>query len=176
MIILGCDPGFANFGWCLAHYHGGDTLAIDSLGVIETRPHGKRNTQSESNARRASKIGVNLDKLAKTADVMCVEAMSYPRNAMAAHKMGLAWGAMAVVCEDNELPLLQATPQDVKVAVCGKRSASKQDVETALCAIYPEAKSHTDRWPMGKREHMFDALGAIHALLDSDVIRMGVRK
>lgn len=151
-------------------------MSIDRMGVIETRPAGKRKTQSEQNMRRCAKIGKELHGLARAADLICVEAMSYPPSSMSAHKMGLAWGVLAVCREDNELPMLHVTPQQIKEAVTGGRSANKDKVQETLVKVYPEAKEQAARWPQGKREHMFDALGAIHACLDHDVIRMGVRR
>lgn len=174
-VVMGTDIGFASFGVAIVEL-GSDEEHVDLLEVIRTEKESKkRNTlAADDNIRRAREIYRRLSTLRREYDVkvVCGEAMSFPRHSGNAAKMSLAWGTVAALTEQYGLPLVQASPQRLKMAVCGNKSASKQEVEDALIARYGERIRLIFDGPGGQREHAFDALGSIVAALESDVIRM----
>lgn len=179
MIILGADPGFASFGWAVVKV----TLTEESvwdMGVIRTEKSAKKlNVLSTSdNIRRGREIAGRLGDLYHNywVDCVCAEAMSFPRSSSVAGKMCLSWGILIDKSRVWKVPIMEASPQAVKMAVCGNKSASKDAVQAALVKRYG---AMVDRGlgdlPTGQHEHAFDALAAVVACLDSDVIRMGRR-
>jgi hypothetical protein len=84
----------------------------------------------------------------------------------------MTWGILAALVEQFQLPLVQQSPQGIKKALCGKMSASKEDVRDALIARYPGAfDPFMEEYPATQWEHGFDAASALVATLDSDVLR-----
>ena len=72
--------------------------------------------------------------------------------------------------------MIQASPQDIKEAVTGSRKASKAEMEATLSGKYPPVLELLEGTPMSRREHPYDALGAIIASLGSEVVKMGLRE
>lgn len=180
-ILLGIDPGFAAFGWALLVLGDGATDDhVVAAGVIHTEKSAKKREVrgSDDNVRRTRVIADKLFELLTAHEPVAVAAESFspPRNASTAAKVALAWGAV-VACARAHLdpPLLQASPQELKIAVCGSKSASKEEIEAALAARYPSANAAIGRIKQGDREHVWDAIGAAHACLDTEVVRMARR-
>jgi Holliday junction resolvasome RuvABC endonuclease subunit len=184
MMILGLDPGFANLGWCRASYTK-DAFAILEMGCIQTKKDQRKVLQSVDNVKRAQAITRELrslmwqyaeDEWVRTTDAIALEAMSFPRNASSASKMSMTWGAISALSALWEIPMVQASPQDIKEAVVGSRKASKAEMEATLSGRYPVVLKCLEEVPMSRREHPYDALGAIVASLGSEVVKMGLRQ
>jgi Holliday junction resolvasome RuvABC endonuclease subunit len=80
---------------------------------------------------------------------------------------GVCIGLLAAVVA--RLPVIEVTASEVKLAGCGQKNGTKEEMIEAMMAKYPDAP-----WPMqtikgvtsvisSKAEHMADALGAIEA-------------
>ncbi len=84
----------------------------------------------------------------------------------------MAFGVIAAVAQRHGLPVVQASPQQVKKALCGRRDASKMDVKGALERRYSGLP-----WPPQQTlvEHAADALAAAVACLEHQVVRMARR-
>jgi crossover junction endodeoxyribonuclease RuvC len=178
MMILGLDPGFATLGYSLVSLTSTGEL-VRELGVIKTEKSGKKREvrASDDNVRRAREIYDSLKVLTSKIEpvcAICAEAMSFPRQASVAAKVAMCWGVIASIAVLRNIPILQASPQEVKKLVTGNKSASKEDVQAALKARYPgpPVDSPNPSFPATQAEHPYDALGAVVACLESDVIRM----
>ena len=81
----------------------------------------------------------------------------------------MGWGVVAALTTIRDLPVLHASPQAIKKAVVGKKSASKTEIIEAIQARHPEIV-----WPeaKGMHEHIADSVGAVIACFDSDVLKM----
>lgn len=195
-IVIGVDPGFASFGWAAVELvplgaepdrfnlepfglHQCHERVVE-LGVIRTEPSARKRSvrASEDNVRRAREVyaalAVVLDRHHPVA--VCAEAMSYPRCSSAAAKMSLGWGVLVASCAERGVPIVQCSPQEMKLAVAGSKSAGKVDVQEALTMRFGDdlgdmiaATNKT------LREHVADAVGAVVGCLDCDVIRMARR-
>ena len=171
--LLGIDPGFANTGYVLAQYDG-EELDLLEMGVICTAPAQKKVPKYEDKVRRLLKINEQLLFKMLHADAVCAEAMSFTPNASSSAKVAMVWGVIASCLEGR--PLVQRQPQEIKEAVCGVKSASKAKVETALSRRFEDMYDLLSGVSASRREHPIDALGAIVASLDSEVVKMGVRR
>lgn len=176
IVVMGVDPGLANLGYALVE------LSTSKIGVlrVEDKPilgfigtelsDKKRGVRvSDDNTRRARELYEPLASLIKAHDVkvICAEAMSYPRSSSASHKMGISWGIIVGLSCQFTLPITQASPTEIKKMVCGNGSASKEDIQKTLATQHD---LDLDLFAKTKREHPFDALGAVHASLDTEII------
>lgn len=175
--VMGIDPGLANMGVGVVALKRLEGEEILSVMVLSTRPEKKKKNvrQSSDLVRRTRELASRLATVvdAYSPRVIAVEAVSYPRNAASAAKTAMSWGVLCSIAERNNIPLVQASPKDIKKAVCGKQTASKIDVQDSLTERYPEAFSvFLASYPKMQHEHGFDAVGSVVACMDSDVIRM----
>lgn len=176
-ILVGADPGLAHFGFVVVALHATGEEVLD-LGIIKTeKSDAKRKVlAADDNVRRVRELVWTLDKvLGAGTRAVCAESMSHPRGASAAGKLSLSWGVLVTLVHLRQLPILQASPQEVKRAVVGRKDASKEEVADALVARYGSGivrKLDEKKIPQGQREHAFDALAAVVASLDSDLMRL----
>lgn len=174
IFVVGIDPGFASCGVTVAELLA-ETELVYLMDVITTEKSSKKRSvrASEDNVTRAIKIFNDLHNLIPRKTIaFCAEAQSWPRNASASAKVGIAWGVICAVAEDLGIPILQATPKEIKKCVCGKGTASKLEVQEALVQRYGSLPLPKQK---GKREHVCDALGAIVTCLDAPAIMMARR-
>jgi len=173
MILLGIDPGFANVGVGVVDA-GKKAISVLHTDVLRTSKSAKnvKIYVADDNVRRLremiSSIGAILDEYDVVA--ICAEAMSFPRNASAAAKMALFWGGLVAICHERDLPLYSATPQQIKIAICGNKAASKEDI-----AVGTQKKiSHPVLLGMAKtkQEHAWDAIASAVTCLGSDELNL----
>ena len=170
MRILSLDVSMTATGWVIVERGEtpGDAPTLLDCGVIQTEKMStKENVSTTADSmRRAVKINNTLrDAMgSQKFDLVVVEAMSWPRNAGAAIKMAMAWGAIAPLIRDY--PLIEVGPQALKLAVAGSKSATKKEVEMGVRKQIPATSSELLEALIPKRalrEHCWDALGAVLA-------------
>lgn len=173
MIVLGADCGLAHFGIAIVRLGRRAEEVVDVHTFATKKSNAKQNVlAADDNVRRCRELAAHLLELcgAHTPVAICAESMSAPRHASAAAKLSMSWGALATVAQLLGLPVVQCSPQAIKKAVCGAKGASKEDIQAELCDRYSAPLfAHLKK---GDREHAGDALAAVVAGLDSDVIRM----
>lgn len=182
--VLGVDPGFANIGYAVVVLHPDGTEVPTHMGVFRTdKSNAKQKVfASDDNLRRAREIYRFLRDLLRDGPhgpvrAICAETMSYPRNSATAAKMSMCWGVLAGLSEEFDIPVLQATPQGLKKNVAGKKTASKTGIQRALYKLYGKdvLKELCSGTPASCLEHPYDALGAVVACRDSEVLRLARR-
>jgi Holliday junction resolvasome RuvABC endonuclease subunit len=174
-IILGLDPGFGKCGYCLFEVdkqEEDDTVL--ELGVIKTSKSSKKRKLlvADDNLDRAGKISKKLWKLSREVAAICAESMSFPRNSSTAAKMAMCWGIISAVAVRRDIPVLQATPQEIKLKICGVKTASKQEIQDKLNGTYKECEDLAKNIAKGQREHPYDSLAAVIACLDSSYLKL----
>lgn len=179
MRVLGCDPGFASFGWALFDVSATREVLLD-LGVIRTEPSARKSATlaAADHLRRIREIHRELCHIEEehgTIDAVAAEAYSQPRNAGSAVKLGFGWGTLGAWADARRLPVAHASPQKIKQRATGIKSASKEQVEAAIRRQWPAAGAMLDALPRTVREHAADACGALLACLDADAILAGRR-
>jgi Holliday junction resolvasome RuvABC endonuclease subunit len=181
MMILGVDPGLAHLGLAL---YLPDTTSVWAMTTIRTKPakDRKHHYKADDNVRRARDLAQGMSGWLSTQmcyrgvpriKAICAEAQSWPRNAAASAKVGMAWGVI-VAWGYYDIPIYQLSPQKIKKHLCGKNSASKQAVRDALMARYDIAD---DMWPSTKkgREDAGDALAAAVACWETHPVLVAAR-
>ncbi len=176
MQLLCIDPGFASFGYATLLFADRSPVRVGEFGVIRTAKSAKKHhvLSVEDNLRRAHEIAAKLRWLATRGRTVgiCAEAMSFPRSSSVAAKMAMAWGILASLSEATAIPILQASPQEVKKSVCGVKTATKEEVISAVQRLYPETVAKSEGLPQGIWEHCYDAVAVGHLMLTSDTVRM----
>ena len=122
MIVLGIDPGTAALGWGVVESRGGRLRMVDA-GCLTTKP-------DVSLPQRLLAIHALLDELIAThrPDILAVERLFFSRNVQTAFGVGQARGVVLLAGAQAELPIREATPSEVKVAVTGHGRAEKDQV------------------------------------------------
>jgi crossover junction endodeoxyribonuclease RuvC len=185
LIIMGIDPGFAACGWALVRLRP-TAEEVLGLGVIETEKSDKKRQvrASDDNLRRARELTSELQVVleqrgGERVAVLAAEAQSWPRNAGAVAKVGIAWGVVAALATIHSVSVVQASPQEVKKAICGRKDASKEAIAEAMLSwAAPRGAADAIRAMRAevagaKHEHAWDALAAVVTCLDSELVRMG---
>lgn len=182
-VVLGFDPGFSRFGWAVVRLHPDAGEQVIDAGVICTDRAKNKALVRDDDRRRAAELGRALLAIARVhrPAVITAEALSHV-NPRVGHmpvstttKVGRAWGIVDMLCELLEVALVQASPQQIKIAACGAASASKLDVEMALSERHIELGPVLARIPRTKREHAVDALGSVVASLHTNELRLARR-
>lgn len=176
--VVGIDGGLAALGWAALRLEPTGEVP-HALGVFATAPSARRRhvLAADDNLRRARELARSLAgvlDLYRPA-VLALEAMSAPRNAASAAKLSMSLGVVAALAEARGLPLVAASPQEVKRALCGRLDASKEDVAAAVVRCLPGAGDLLGRVRPGLREHAADAAAVALACLDADAVRLARR-
>lgn len=122
MLALGIDPGTAICGYGLVEQVSG-RLIVKNFGVITTSPKARMQD-------RLLKIYTELDALIKIfqPQVMGVEKLFFGRNATTAIPVGQARGVVLLTAAQNNLDVLEITPNEVKQSITGYGGATKEQV------------------------------------------------
>ena len=122
MIIVGIDPGTAAMGYGVVESKSGRLRAVDA-GCLTTRPDASLPT-------RLLAIHALLDELIALhrPDILAVERLFFSKNAQTAFGVGQARGVVLLAAAQAEVPVREATPSEVKVAVTGYGGADKDQV------------------------------------------------
>lgn len=173
MRALGLDPGLAHVGWAVVDL---DPLRPIGLGVIRTAKDSRKVLATVDLHRRGQQIARALTEIlaAYPVGVCCAESISWVRSASTMAGVGRAWGVIDAVLEARGIGLVQASPQEIKQAVCGRKSASKAEILDALDERFAGAIRRELRAIRATtlHEHPVDAIGAVVACLDRDEVRI----
>lgn len=175
MIVLGIDSGLATFGLSAVELTP-ESERLVFVDILTTEPSPKKLNvlASDDLARRVRELAKALrEKIqAYSPGAIALESPSWPRNAGAAAKMGASFGMVYAMAQEYRLPIVQASPQAIKKAVVGNKSASKDEVICAIERRFPDVA-----WPSRAAlwEHGADAIGVVVACLGTDVLQMARR-
>jgi Holliday junction resolvasome RuvABC endonuclease subunit len=182
--VLGIDPGFASIGLAVVKVTAGN-LAPVRLDVLTTKKStSKKNIlASDDNMRRVRDISLGICLLLEEFSVqaICMESLSFPRNASSAAKVAMSVGAIGAISASLNIPVLQASPAEIKKAVgaekmvSGKspkeraqaRLSSKVKVQESILKMFPEAS--LSGIPRSLHEHAVDALASVVACSTSEL-------
>ena len=122
MLALGIDPGTAICGYGLVDYMDGN-LIPKKYGSITTSPQARMQD-------RLLKIYMELDILIKKfqPEVMGVEKLFFGKNSTTAIPVGQARGIVLLCAAQNNLDLVEISPNEVKLSITGYGGATKEQV------------------------------------------------
>ena len=122
MLSLGIDPGSAICGFGLVENLRGQ-LQAKKFGVITTSPQARMQD-------RLLKIHTELDALIKEfqPQVMGIEKLFFGKNSTTAIPVGQARGVVLLSAAQNNLDVIEITPNEVKQSITGYGGATKEQV------------------------------------------------
>ena len=122
MLALGIDPGSAICGYGFVELIDGQLIAKE-FGVITTSPQARMQD-------RLLKIYTELDALIKNfqPQVMGIEKLFFGKNSTTAITVAQARGVVLLCAAQNNLDIIDITPNEVKQSVTGYGGATKEQV------------------------------------------------
>lgn len=158
--VLGIDIGFAHTGLALIEGY----RVVHSTVISTQKSDRKKELRvADDDAERCQLLTRSLVQYIQEyqPDGVIVELPTGgSQGARANRAMGMATGVIAAVVEILQVPTEWVTPTEVKMAACGRRDASKEDVQKAVLRHY--------EWQEKPRkpsdfEHAADAAAAVWA-------------
>jgi Holliday junction resolvasome RuvABC endonuclease subunit len=166
---LSFDPGFADLGWSFSERFARHRVTPVALGLVKTeKEEGAR--ASADTSRRVEELAVAIRLLREEwrPEEIATEAFSPVRSASVTAKMAMSWCVIRCEALYAGIPFREVSPMAMKLAVTGKRTASKGEVQAALAARFGgELLDRLLRDSGVKRcdyEHPMDALGVSVAI------------
>ena len=172
--IAGIDPSMSNVGIALGTYEiGQPTYKVGDLHLIHTAPSkDKKVRKSSQDFDRCRSLFHGLHGFLGPYRPSIVFA-EMPTGSQSASGMK-SYGISLMLLGSINVPVIQVSPQEVKVAACHSKTASKQTMIEWAVRKFPDANGWLKRTVKGeeqylnKNEHMADAIGAIEAGMQSD--------
>lgn len=140
MIVLGIDPGTAALGYGIVDRTGSVLRAVD-YGCLTT-------SADLPLPDRLRLIHAHVAELIEThnPDLVAVERLFFSKNVQTAFAVGQARGVVLLAAAQAGVPVREATPNEVKMAVTGYGSADKEQVGRMVTVILqlPEVPTSDD--------------------------------
>jgi len=136
MLVLGIDPGTAVTGYGLVRQDGngrgpaGAGMKLVECGVIRTKPRDPLSTRL-----REIHEGVSELIARHHPDHLAVEDVFYSRNVRTTLALGHARGVILLAGETAGIAIHEFPPAEVKKAIVGTGSATKQQVQFMLTRL-----------------------------------------
>ena len=128
-IVLGIDPGIADTGYGIIREESGK-LSCLAYGTIKT-------LSTQNLSERLAVLNVELDKIIKKyqPQAAAIEQLFFNKNVRTALIVGQARGVALLTLVNNNLPITEFTPSQVKQAVSSYGKASKAQVQKMVKMI-----------------------------------------
>lgn len=128
--VLGIDPGVSRCGYGLVLRAGGGRFRAVSYGVITTRP-------ADPMPERLVTVAAELEALVAEhrPSAMAVERVLFQSNARTAMSVGQANGLAQVAAARAGVPVVEYSPNEVKLAVTGHGAAGKAQVQEMVARL-----------------------------------------
>lgn len=129
MIVLGIDPGTAALGYGIVEASRGRLREVDH-GCLVTSP-------DSSMPQRLLAVHGLVDELLRTQQptVVAIERLFFSRNAQTAFAVGQARGVVLLAAAQHGVPVVEATPNEVKSAIAGYGAADKAQVQRMVQVV-----------------------------------------
>jgi len=129
LIILGIDPGTATMGWGALKKSKRELELID-YGVIITSP---KQTTGERLLKLYKEISALIKRLKP--DILVVEKLFFFKNLKTALPVSEARGVILLAIAEQKIKVIELTPLQIKMGVCGYGRADKQQVQKMIKEI-----------------------------------------
>ncbi|HLB00472.1 MAG TPA: crossover junction endodeoxyribonuclease RuvC [Bacteroidota bacterium] len=129
LTVLGIDPGTLATGFGVVEIRRG-TMRMVTAGTV-------RNSSDRAMADRLKLIHDSIREVIRRfhPDEVALETAFYGKNAQSALKLGQARGVAILAAVSQDLPLAEYSPLEIKKAVVGNGTASKQQVQFMVKSI-----------------------------------------
>ena len=123
MLVLGIDPGIAITGCAVIEDKKGKSKLIASEAILTNK--------TQSHPKRLSLIYKQLKKIVKknNPQVAVIESLFFAANAKTALIVGQARGVVNLALFEENIPVVEYTPLQVKMALTGYGRADKKQIQ-----------------------------------------------
>ena len=180
--VVGLDPSLRNWGIALGTYNAERrVVSVSQVEIVQpVLPKGKTIRQSSKDLEASFQLMEGILPHIKNANAIFVEVPVGSQNARSMASYGVCIGILGAI-RALGIPFFEVTPTEVKLAAVGKKTATKGDMIHWAADLYP-----TINWPKtkvkgieritaAKAEHMADAIGAIHAGMQTPEFQQAIR-
>jgi len=124
MIILGIDPGTTLIGYGLIEGEKNQGCRLKNFGCIKTSPQ-------KTTAEKLEDLYCELIKIIKKyqPDILATEEIFFFKNHKTAIKVSQARGIILLAGQQNNLPIYEFTPLQIKQALTGYGRAEKKQIQ-----------------------------------------------
>jgi Holliday junction resolvasome RuvABC endonuclease subunit len=169
--VIGMDPSLSNWGIAYAALDM-QTLEfkVDDLELIQTEPEKDKKLKkvvrkNSEDLERAILLQRGMAKACERAVIAFAEVPVGSQSSRAMASYGVCVGVLAAC----SIPLVQVTPNEVKIAACGSRTATKHEmIEWAVTHQASAPWLRRSGRMVDKNEHLADAVAAIKAGIETD--------
>jgi crossover junction endodeoxyribonuclease RuvC len=123
MIIFGVDPGTILTGFGIIKSHKTQIEYVNS-GIIKPNPKENLPLKLKFIFQEITKLLIQFKP-----DVFCIETAFYGKNVQSALKIGYVRGIAMLTAANNNIIIAEYSPREIKKAVVGSGSASKEQVQ-----------------------------------------------
>jgi crossover junction endodeoxyribonuclease RuvC len=123
VIVLGIDPGTAALGYGIVEASRGRLREVDH-GCLATSP-------DTALPERLLAVHALVDELiaVHSPRLLAIERLFFSKNAQTAFAVGQARGVVLLAAAQHDVPVVEATPNEVKSAIAGYGAADKEQVQ-----------------------------------------------
>lgn len=183
--VVGFDPSMRHWGIAEGTLDL-ETGFLENLNLTLIEPKDKANKQVRTNSIDMGIAEMLYDAAlpaAKRAKAIFVEVPVGSQSASGMKAYGMCVGILGSM-RSNGVELIEVTASEVKLALAGKKTASKDEMVKAGVALYPAANwpRHSQRGKgfakgdiQNSAEHVADAIGAIHAGVQTPTFQQLIR-
>lgn len=175
--VIGMDPSLRNWGLAegVLDLEQGYLNDLNLSLVIPRDMEGKQVRKNSSDLYLANQLAEGVIPLVQKAKVIFVEIPVGSQSARAMASYGICIGLLGAI-RSQGIPLIEVTAAEVKVALCGNAFATKRQMIDAAYEAYPSANFPMTKGKiLDKAEHMADAIGAIHAGVQTPMFQQLMR-
>ena len=171
--VVGFDPSMTGWGIATAQLDlATGHLDTPVLTVVEPdKPTNKQVRVNSVDLDVAQQLAKAAIKHTKGAKVVFVEVPVGSQSAAGMKSYGMCVGILGSLRAEG-VHLIEVTATEVKVALSGDKNATKKSMIAAARGLYPDALFPTYHGKItNKAEHVADAIGAIHAGVNTAVFQ-----
>ncbi|WP_297789656.1 crossover junction endodeoxyribonuclease RuvC [uncultured Anaerococcus sp.] len=129
MIILGIDPGIAIMGYGVIEFKNNKVKVLEN-GVVTT-------SSKTKTGKRLELLYDNLHEIIKefNPDEFAIEELFFNANVKTAITVGHARGVQVLCAQQNNLPIYEYTPLQIKQAITGYGRADKKQMQLTITKL-----------------------------------------
>lgn len=127
MIILGIDPGLARLGYGVIEKRGNRAVHITHGCIMTSR-------EDTSAGVRLNHLYAGLKEVIEkySPDGAAIEKLFFSKNITSAMGVAEVRGIILLICEQEQVPVTEYTPNQVKQAITGSGRADKKQVQEMI--------------------------------------------
>lgn len=171
--VLCLDIAMRNVGVLVVRWDR-NTLAYESSTVLTTdactKEERKEHTKASLYVKDSAYLYEQLHRVVANSHIGLIagELPLGSQHANSAMCLGVCWGLMgAIIASFNNVPYVWVTPTDVKKYMCGKKTATKEEMMDCAMCLYPESVKPFKKKNgeiLNRYEHVADAVGVSLAI------------